>query len=172
VFTIGGKTYSFSANGQIWPRSLYVQNIDFVDLKLLTCLVTVTRILEARVLMSIWLSTMWAKCYNSMVLVLMISQSGSISGSGLDFIDGYTFLERFYTVIFTSVYNHNYTHTLLCRYMTPPTDVSVSQPPPTPPRRQTKSQHLSYSSSYCGCMLLEKSNSVSLGPTYLLFQNR
>jgi hypothetical protein len=29
-------------------------------------------------------------------------QVGSVSGTGLDFIDGYTFLERFYTVFDTT----------------------------------------------------------------------
>jgi hypothetical protein len=62
-FEIGGATFEFTPNAQIWPRSL-----------------------------------------NSAIggsasgIYLVIKDIGTPTGSGLDFILGYTFLERFYTV--------------------------------------------------------------------------
>jgi len=66
-FVIGGTAFEFTANAQIWPRSL-----------------------------------------NSLIggatgsIYLVINDIGSSTGSGLDFVNGYTFLERFYTVYDTT----------------------------------------------------------------------
>ncbi|KAI0917457.1 hypothetical protein AcW1_007348 [Taiwanofungus camphoratus] len=65
-FTIGGTTFEFTANAQIWPRSL-----------------------------------------NSAIggtndqIYLVTSDLGSNSGQGLDFINGFVFLQRFYSVFDT-----------------------------------------------------------------------
>ena len=66
-FIIGGTTFAFTANAQIWPRSL-----------------------------------------NSFIggsagsIYLVVNDIGTPTGSGLDFINGYAFLERFYTVYDTT----------------------------------------------------------------------
>ncbi|KAI9441945.1 aspartic peptidase A1 [Lactarius psammicola] len=62
-FIIGGTAFEFTANAQIWPRSL---------------------------------NTFIGGTAGSIYLV--VNDIGTPSGSGLDFINGYTFLERFYTV--------------------------------------------------------------------------
>ncbi|KAI1786237.1 acid protease [Ganoderma leucocontextum] len=62
-FHIGGTTYEFTPNAQIWPRAL---------------------------------NTAIGGSASSIYLVT--ADLGSPSGEGLDFIDGYTFLERFYYV--------------------------------------------------------------------------
>ncbi|KAM5545333.1 hypothetical protein V8D89_000946 [Ganoderma adspersum] len=61
-FTINGKTYEFTANAQIWPRSL-------------------NSVLGG----------------DSGSIYLVVADLGSNSGEGLDFINGYSWLERFYT---------------------------------------------------------------------------
>ncbi|KAH9052762.1 acid protease [Lactarius vividus] len=66
-FTAGGKSLEFTANAQIWPRSL---------------------------------NTFIGGTTGSIYLV--VNDLGSPSGSGLDFINGYTFLERFYAVFDTT----------------------------------------------------------------------
>nr|VWP00069.1 Zn(2)-C6 fungal-type domain-containing protein [Ganoderma boninense] len=60
-FTIGSQTYEFTANAQIWPRSL---------------------------------NSVLGGDSNSIYLVA--SDLGSNSGQGLDFINGYSWIERFY----------------------------------------------------------------------------
>ncbi|KAI1786454.1 acid protease [Ganoderma leucocontextum] len=62
-FTIGGTTYEFTANAQIWPRSLNS-----------------------------------ALGGDSGSIYLVVSDLGSNSGQGLDFINGYSWLQRFYHV--------------------------------------------------------------------------
>jgi len=62
-FNVGGKTYSLSPNGQIWPRLLNSE-----------------------------IGGTLGKIY------LIVSDLGTPSGSGLDFINGFTFLQRFYSV--------------------------------------------------------------------------
>ncbi|KAK7681605.1 hypothetical protein QCA50_015338 [Cerrena zonata] len=62
-FNIGGVTYEFTANAQIWPRSLN--------------------------------STIGGE---EGKIYLVTSDLGSPSGQGLDFIDGFAFLQRFYSV--------------------------------------------------------------------------
>ncbi|KAG6877494.1 hypothetical protein C0993_006764 [Termitomyces sp. T159_Od127] len=66
-FTINGATFEFTANAQIWPRSL---------------------------------NTALGGSPSSIYLV--IADNGGNTGSGLDFINGYAFLERFYTVFDTA----------------------------------------------------------------------
>jgi cathepsin E len=50
----------------------------------------------------------WPRALNSAIggtagsIYLVVQDIGSPSGSGLDFIDGYTFLERFYSVFDTT----------------------------------------------------------------------
>ena len=83
-FTIGGTTFEFTANAQIWPRSL-----------------------------------------NSAIggtpgsIYLVVNDIGSPTGSGLDFINGYTFSERFYTVYDT-------THSLIGVATTPFTTATTN----------------------------------------------
>ncbi|THH17739.1 hypothetical protein EUX98_g9068 [Antrodiella citrinella] len=63
LFTIGGTSFEFTPNAQIWPRALNTAiggTDDFV--------------------------------------YLIVGDLGTDSGSGMDFINGMTFLERFYTV--------------------------------------------------------------------------
>ncbi|PIL28539.1 transporter [Ganoderma sinense ZZ0214-1] len=60
-FTIGGQTYEFTANAQIWPRSLNS-----------------------------------AIGGDSSSIYLVAADLGSNSGQGLDFINGYSWIERFY----------------------------------------------------------------------------
>ncbi|KAH9170213.1 aspartic peptidase A1 [Lactarius sanguifluus] len=66
-FIIGGTAFEFTANAQIWPRSL---------------------------------NTLIGGTSSSIYLV--VNDIGTPSGSGLDFINGYTFLERFYTIYDTT----------------------------------------------------------------------
>ncbi|KAI9439326.1 aspartic peptidase A1 [Lactarius indigo] len=66
-FTSGGKSLEFTANAQIWPRSL---------------------------------NTFIGGTAGSIYLI--VNDIGSPTGSGLDFINGYTFLERFYAVFDTT----------------------------------------------------------------------
>ncbi|KAI9439328.1 aspartic peptidase A1 [Lactarius indigo] len=66
-FTAGGTSFEFTANAQIWPRSL---------------------------------NTFIGGTSGSIYLV--VNDIGSRTGSGLDFINGYTFLERFYSVFDTT----------------------------------------------------------------------
>ena len=62
-FTIGATTFEFTANAQIWPRSL-----------------------------NTFIGGIASRIY------LVVNDIGSPTGSGLDFIGGYTFLERFYSL--------------------------------------------------------------------------
>ncbi|KAI9439315.1 aspartic peptidase A1 [Lactarius indigo] len=66
-FIIGGTPFEFTANAQIWPRSL---------------------------------NTLIGGTAGSIYLV--INDLGTPSGQGLDFIEGYAFLERFYTIYDTT----------------------------------------------------------------------
>ncbi|KAI9450012.1 aspartic peptidase A1 [Lactarius psammicola] len=66
-FVIGGTPFEFTANAQIWPRSL---------------------------------NSLIGGATSSIYLV--INDIGTSTGSGLDFVNGYTFLERFYTVYDTT----------------------------------------------------------------------
>ncbi|KAF9243102.1 acid protease [Melanogaster broomeanus] len=66
-FNIGGSTYEFTANAQIWPRSL---NSDIGG--------------------------------SASSIYLVVSDMGTSSGSGLDFMNGYVFLERFYSIYDTT----------------------------------------------------------------------
>lgn len=63
-FTIGSNTWSLSANGQIWPRTLNT-----------------------------------ALGGDDDHVYLVIGDLGSESGEGFDFINGYMFMQRFYTVL-------------------------------------------------------------------------
>ncbi|KAH0591103.1 Polyporopepsin [Termitomyces sp. J132] len=65
-FTINGATFEFTANAQLWPRSLNT-----------------------------------AIGGSASSIYLIVSDMGANTGSGLDFINGYAFLERFYTVFDT-----------------------------------------------------------------------
>ncbi|KZT08681.1 aspartic proteinase precursor [Laetiporus sulphureus 93-53] len=65
-FNIGGQIYEFTANAQIWPRSLN--------------------------------SAIGGSSDN---IYLVVTDIGSDTGSGMDFINGLTFLERFYSVFDT-----------------------------------------------------------------------
>lgn len=65
--TINGVTYEFTANAQIWPRSL-----------------------------NTYIGGSTGNIY------LIVGNLGSPSGEGLDFINGYAWLERFYTVFDTA----------------------------------------------------------------------
>ena len=53
----------------------------------------------------------WPRSLNSLLggtsgsIYLVVNDIGSASGSGLDFINGYTFLERFYSVFDTTTGN-------------------------------------------------------------------
>lgn len=62
-FNINGVSYEFTANAQIWPRSLNT-----------------------------------AIGGNADSIYLIVSDIGAPSGQGLDFVNGFTFIERFYTV--------------------------------------------------------------------------
>ncbi|VDB86598.1 unnamed protein product [Peniophora sp. CBMAI 1063] len=66
-FTIGDTTFEFTANAQLWPRSL---NTDIGG--------------------------------DADGIYLIVGDLGSNSGEGLDFINGYAFLERFYSVFDTT----------------------------------------------------------------------
>ncbi|KAH8981192.1 aspartic peptidase A1 [Lactarius hatsudake] len=66
-FVIGGRPFEFTANAQIWPRSL---------------------------------NSLIGGATSSIYLV--INDLGTSTGSGLDFVNGYTFLERFYTAYDTT----------------------------------------------------------------------
>ena len=66
-FTTGGRSFEFTANAQLWPRSLNT----FIG-------------------------------GSSTSIYLVVNDIGSPTGSGLDFINGYTFLERFYSVFDTT----------------------------------------------------------------------
>ncbi|KAF8665498.1 hypothetical protein AX16_000513 [Volvariella volvacea WC 439] len=66
-FTINGVTYEFTANAQLWPRSLNT-----------------------------------AIGGNANSIYLIVGDLGSNSGEGFDFINGYAFLERFYSVFDTA----------------------------------------------------------------------
>ena len=66
-FTIGGRAFEFTANAQIWPRSL---------------------------------NTFIGGTAGSIYLI--VNDIGTPTGSGLDFINGDTFFERFYTVYDTT----------------------------------------------------------------------
>jgi hypothetical protein len=73
-------TYEFTANAQIWPRSL---NTEIGG--------------------------------TNRSIYLVVADIGANSGSGLDFINGYVFLERFYSVYDTAqkrvgFANTKYTH--------------------------------------------------------------
>ncbi|KAH0591101.1 hypothetical protein H2248_001205 [Termitomyces sp. 'cryptogamus'] len=65
-FTINGATLEFTANAQLWPRSLNT-----------------------------------ALGGSASSIYLIVADNGADTGSGLDFINGYAFLERFYTVFDT-----------------------------------------------------------------------
>ncbi|KAG6906125.1 hypothetical protein DXG01_015799 [Tephrocybe rancida] len=66
-FTINGVTFEFTANAQLWPRSLNTAIGGLAD-----------------------------------SIYLIVANIGMPTGSGLDFINGYAFLERFYTVYDTT----------------------------------------------------------------------
>ncbi|KAH9036481.1 aspartic peptidase A1 [Lactarius pseudohatsudake] len=66
-FIIGGTAFEFTANAQIWPRSL---------------------------------NTLIGGTASSIYLV--VNDIGTPSGQGLDIINGYTFLERYYTIYDTT----------------------------------------------------------------------
>ncbi|KAG6893746.1 hypothetical protein C0992_008773, partial [Termitomyces sp. T32_za158] len=66
-FTINGATFEFTANAQLWPRSLNT-----------------------------------ALGGSASSIYLIVADNGANTGSGLDFINGYAFLERFYTVFDTA----------------------------------------------------------------------
>ncbi|KAG6837330.1 hypothetical protein H0H93_011425 [Arthromyces matolae] len=66
-FIINGTPFEFTANAQLWPRSLNT-----------------------------------AIGGSSSNIYLVVADMGSNTGSGLDFINGYAFLERFYTVFDTA----------------------------------------------------------------------
>ncbi|KAG6918247.1 hypothetical protein DXG01_015621 [Tephrocybe rancida] len=66
-FNINGVTFEFTANAQLWPRSLN--------------------------------TALGGSAGNN---YLIVTDIGTPTGNGLDFINGYTFLERFYTVFDTS----------------------------------------------------------------------
>ncbi|PCH36920.1 acid protease [Wolfiporia cocos MD-104 SS10] len=70
-FTIGGATYSFTANAQIWPRSMS----DLGPLQLNTYIGG-----------------------ESDAIYGIVSDLGSSAETGFEFIDGYVWLERFYFV--------------------------------------------------------------------------
>lgn len=73
--------FEFTPNAQIWPRSVR---------RLPVCVTC------AHTCHLLQLNTAIGGDEN--LIYLVISDVGSDSGSGLDFIDGYTFLERFYSV--------------------------------------------------------------------------
>lgn len=60
------ETFEFTANAQLWPRSL---NADLGGI--------------------------------ASMIYLIVNDIGTPSGEGLDFVNGFTFLERFYTVLDT-----------------------------------------------------------------------
>ncbi|KAG5638392.1 hypothetical protein H0H81_000288 [Sphagnurus paluster] len=66
-FTTNGVTYEFTANAQLWPRSL-----------------------------NTYIGGTTGNIY------LIVNNLGTPSGQGLDFINGYAFLERFYSVFDTA----------------------------------------------------------------------
>ncbi|KAG6817906.1 hypothetical protein H0H87_012374 [Tephrocybe sp. NHM501043] len=66
-FTINGATFEFTANAQLWPRSLNT-----------------------------------AIGGSASSIYLIVADIGTSTGEGLDFINGYAFLERFYTVFDTA----------------------------------------------------------------------
>ncbi|KAG6842466.1 hypothetical protein C0991_007596 [Blastosporella zonata] len=66
-FTINGATFEFTANAQLWPRSLN--------------------------------TAIGGSASN---IYLVVADIGTTTGAGLDFINGYAFLERFYTVFDTA----------------------------------------------------------------------
>ncbi|VDB86599.1 unnamed protein product [Peniophora sp. CBMAI 1063] len=66
-FTIGGRTFEFTPNAQLWPRSL---NADIGG--------------------------------DPDGIFLIVGDIGTNSGEGLDFINGFAFLERFYSVFDTT----------------------------------------------------------------------
>ncbi|KAG6840770.1 hypothetical protein C0991_004555 [Blastosporella zonata] len=66
-FTINGATFEFTANAQLWPRSLN--------------------------------TAIGGSASN---IYLVVADIGTSTGAGLDFINGYAFLERFYTVFDTA----------------------------------------------------------------------
>jgi hypothetical protein len=66
-FQIGGATFEFTANAQIWPRSLN--------------------------------STLGGEAGQ---IYLIVADMGSVSGSGLDFTNGFGFLQRFYSIFDTA----------------------------------------------------------------------
>jgi len=66
-FEIGGASFEFTANAQIWPRSLNTLIGGEAD-----------------------------------TIYLIVASTGDDEGTGLDFINGYVFLERFYSVFDTT----------------------------------------------------------------------
>ena len=84
-FVIGGQTWSLPPNGQIWPRSLNSAlggDSDHVYLVVGD------------------VSPLLMSALNNIKLRCM--QLGSASGEGFDFINGYNFMQRFYTVFDTT----------------------------------------------------------------------
>ncbi|KAF9041825.1 acid protease [Hymenopellis radicata] len=76
-FNIGGKSYEFTANAQIWPRSLNTAIGGTAD-----------------------------------CVYLIVADLGTPSGEGLDFINGQTFLERFYSVYDTAKHRVGFATTI------------------------------------------------------------
>ena len=85
-FHIGDATYEFTPNAQIWPRAVRLP----VPLLIIICCVTFTNLGVMQ------LNTAIGGDADSIYLVT--AKLGSPTGEGFDFIDGYTFLERFYYV--------------------------------------------------------------------------
>ncbi len=79
------NTYEFTANAQIWPRA--VRPVFFAQVFQSSDLTFITRL---------QLNTAIGGDEDSVYLI--VADLGSDSGEGLDFIDGFSFLERFYYV--------------------------------------------------------------------------
>lgn len=86
ILTIAQIDYEFTKNAQIWPRAVRVS-------VLLCALASQVHALQ--------LNTAIGGEAGSIYLI--INDIGSPSGEGLDFINGYTFLERFYMVYNSAV---------------------------------------------------------------------
>ena len=87
-FTINNVDYEFTANAQIWPVRLFVNDHDI--LKIFLTHQTLQRALNTAI----------GGDPNSIYLI--VADIGTTSGQGLDFINGFTFLERFYSVFDTA----------------------------------------------------------------------
>lgn len=88
-FNIGGKTYELTANAQIWPVSARI-----------SCCMIQAEILITCALLQRALNTVIGGQKDAIYLI--VGDIGTPSGQGLDFINGFTFLERFYSVYDTT----------------------------------------------------------------------